>query len=89
MNRTPVAWNKVAERAIKKDFYKKGVRKGLAPKTFPERLPGKWPRVARDPALLRILLPALLIKVTPKYCTGVDLNRNFPYEWAVSYMDLD
>ena len=88
MNREPVAWNKIAERAIKKDFYNKGgVRKGLAPKLLPEQLTGKWPTSGeRDPSTLYpIFLQAVHKPYNQEFCTGVDLNRNFPYKWAVSY----
>ena len=86
MNREPVAWNKQAEKAIK-GFYKKGDRKGRAPKLLPDRLTGKWPKTGvRDPSTLYPkLFQAILIRYNQEFCTGVDLNRNFPYKWAVSY----
>ena len=70
----------------------KFTKKRGAPIDLPAMYPGKWPDVSQDrdvASLLRAIMPASLHeKYRPEFCTGVDLNRNFPYQWAVSYLDL-
>ena len=93
MNRTPLAWNKAIEKVFKGYYYLKGDKKGQKRRGaligMPARYPGKWPPAARNAQeLYRILLPSLLVPMRRHYnqdfCIGVDLNRNFPYRWAVS-----
>ena len=61
-----------------------------APIGLPKKYPGKWPDVSKDrdvASLLKAIMPAALHdNYHSEFCTGVDLNRNFPYQWAVSYL---
>ena len=55
---------------------------------LPDKYPGPWSSTPRtDLTLLRNVMRASMIRgFNDKYCIGVDLNRNFPYRWAVSYI---
>ena len=101
MNRQPPIWSKALEKMFKglyysktrakTDFNKEEIKydkRPGAPPGLPERYPGKWPSESpdRDAAkLINILMPTVHGKYHQEFCIGVDLNRNFPYQWAVSY----